>query len=477
MTTNTQRAHHIHANAIRSKPSTAPDNKASGRTNNLPLDAERTWIQSYDTGGMAQLLQTSDEWSSTGRRLPSRNAHTTRRRRRTGRAIRAVGSGGKHGQHLVVPTAGVAILVNPRSTITDVTPWQPDQWTTHWMTITCTLLSIANLPDLPLIVGGDVNACRHAQDRSHGLMTTDHRVPELMTWEERWELTDTLSDVLNEEENYDSSAAFASKHHTYHYNIEGQLRSARLDRWYTTMSKAAWVNAVEPVVAVAEPDHLGSYHSESYMAPAAERTRHTLERSPFIRDLQPAAVTEFLLQVAPGFMDLNRSAGDDQCLGSDQACRAAPRGEAGDGSASHTANDLSNSSEVGVATKRNAEQPSLQAITKRMANLELEDLAVVVARRHGRIVTLRRPRSRHMAWRRRARYWGMTADRFKTFFARFSVKYAVASASPLPEVSDEEIADAVEQAWRPIMSRHETDDSARRSFLQNLRPRKTMTTT
>ncbi|DAZ94007.1 TPA: LOW QUALITY PROTEIN: hypothetical protein N0F65_007251, partial [Lagenidium giganteum] len=225
------------------------------------------------------------------------------------------------------PAAGVAILINPNSAISTVEPWEREQWTPYWMAVTCTFLDVSwllvnvycpstradksafyqhlqslQLPEGPILTGGDFNACAHDYDRRHGL-TSAITCPDLIRWEKCWDIGDGLCWELNEETNDDSRAEFAAQRRTYHYSVDGQLRSARLDRWYTSVHHAAWVNEI--VTLEHHPTISAFAWSCSILTGAPQQNEHgthTLTRSPFIRDLQTAAVAEFLVQATPSIL-------------------------------------------------------------------------------------------------------------------------------------------------------------------------------
>ena len=181
---------------------------------------------------------------------------------------------------------GVAILLNPYSTIQAITPWMEEAWTPHWMGSTVTIHNeeflILNVyaPNArndreslfkllttalqsfvgPVIIGGDWNCTLFPSlDRSHVTTNgTHHYSPELRRLLDSREIVDVLEDDIEIALAERGHSVFHSQTHTYNYTLQGGVRaSSRLDRWYVSARVSDWIRDTSMSVPGPTSDHNG----------------------------------------------------------------------------------------------------------------------------------------------------------------------------------------------------------------------------
>ncbi|KAF1336803.1 reverse transcriptase, partial [Globisporangium splendens] len=180
---------------------------------------------------------------------------------------------------------GVAILLNPYSSIQTIDPYLQDKWTAHWMAakvqvfgtpvllINCyapsgmvgrealfnSLRDLELQHDGPVFCGGDYNCTLlGAADRSYTPTVKHHDSGALRKLIEAWNLVDVLTDDALEAVDAREIPAFQKRHHTYFYTLPGGgTASSRLDRWYCSRDHEDWVRNVAQSVAAPYSDHNG----------------------------------------------------------------------------------------------------------------------------------------------------------------------------------------------------------------------------
>ena len=180
---------------------------------------------------------------------------------------------------------GVAILLIPYSTITEMVPWYEDQWTQHWMAVRVSLMGetvlvvnvyapstkherealFSSLQLLlegyegPMCVGGDFNCTLEPRlDRSFVSPPGRHDSLALRRLLGRVQLSDVLDDDMDMAEEDRDVPAFHAASHTYFYTLPGGgSASSRLDRWYVSSRHADWIRGVALSVPGPAADHNG----------------------------------------------------------------------------------------------------------------------------------------------------------------------------------------------------------------------------
>lgn len=180
--------------------------------------------------------------------------------------------------------SGVAILVNPFSTLTDCAPFLEAEWNAHFCAMECSLdgcrivvvclyiprdtatqhafyskCAALEIPPEFIMAGGDFNCTLELEfDRKFAAPPSKHNSDALRSCLQSWGLEDALT---NEMVQYDTAADirdFAERHHTYTYKIglDAQATS-RIDRWYLFATAAQWQVACEPIPLADHSDHDG----------------------------------------------------------------------------------------------------------------------------------------------------------------------------------------------------------------------------
>ncbi|GMF52457.1 unnamed protein product [Phytophthora fragariaefolia] len=183
-------------------------------------------------------------------------------------------------------SAGVAILIHPKSRLLNPKPIWQHSWNDRFMAISGTLqgeeviickcsapiaavkreaffsqvLEVDIPEDFKIFVGGGFNCTLHHRvDRSYLTLEYIHDSPTLRRLLAAWRLTDSLSNQIPDIHDAKALLDFFNEHHTYHYSVDGVgLATSRLDRWYVSDSGRLWVKgtALEPA-GIPTADHQG----------------------------------------------------------------------------------------------------------------------------------------------------------------------------------------------------------------------------
>ncbi|DAZ97880.1 TPA: hypothetical protein N0F65_003307 [Lagenidium giganteum] len=98
-----------------------------------------------------------------------------------------------------------------------------------------------------------------------------------------------------------------TRFHTYQYRADDGVRTAGLDRWYVSASRYPWLLDTTTCIPGVDSDHIGVITTllDPNQRTRQPTTRQVLAKSPYVRDLQNAAVSELLLQWSPAFLALH----------------------------------------------------------------------------------------------------------------------------------------------------------------------------
>ncbi|OWZ11339.1 reverse transcriptase [Phytophthora megakarya] len=180
---------------------------------------------------------------------------------------------------------GVAILVDPYGSFTDVGPVYEHMWSPHFMAVKGMMkgekLIVVNIyaphqpakreafyrkltdMDIPtgvkMAIGGDFNCTLDpVADRSYFRQRDGHDSPALRMLLENWGLADPVAWTRPLEWTPVALRQHHDATHTYFYRVDGHgSATSRLDRWYITPSLRTWVAQTEVVHPATKADHAG----------------------------------------------------------------------------------------------------------------------------------------------------------------------------------------------------------------------------
>ncbi|GAB9477376.1 reverse transcriptase [Globisporangium polare] len=196
---------------------------------------------------------------------------------------------------------GVAMLLNPYSTVTELEPWLEDRWTPHWMAsrfrqhdavflvVNCyeptdrverealfeSLKAVIAEHDGPVVLGGDFNCTLNPSlDRSSVTLLSRHDSPKLRSLLAATEMEDVLEDEMAKAEDERDHRAFHASAHTHYYTLPGGGHaSSRLDRWYVSARQADWIRDIDQSVPGPAADHNGVTIRVQPQPPSQEHLR------------------------------------------------------------------------------------------------------------------------------------------------------------------------------------------------------------